>query len=149
LQSPDLKAEPAVVNSVPATLETELLLLGAPFEFGIGKTLVSAKGSLTGLPSDSTDKLLVLTVPPKPGNQGGPVCDKAGRLIGIVASKVSSAVLSDGYSTATPIGSAISFVKKHVRGELSTQPDAKALEWSEVEARANSSAVLILMQKKP
>jgi S1-C subfamily serine protease len=145
---PDLKAPAAPVDSAEVTRGTEVLALGFPVMNVVGKGLKATRGIVTGLPSKDTGNLMVLDVQINPGNSGGPLCDKSGRVIGIVAAKTFTERFIQGYGLAIPMSDALGFVSQSVPKFSPRQADDKKLEWTEVDAQISKSTVLILIKKK-
>jgi S1-C subfamily serine protease len=145
---PPLMAPAAPINSSAIARGTEVLALGFPVMNVVGKGLKATRGIITGLPSKDTGNLMVLDVQINPGNSGGPLCDKSGRVMGIVAAKTFTERFVQGYGLAIPMTDAVSFVKKNI--PAFSEPDAsiQKLEWTEVDAQISKSTVLILIKKK-
>jgi S1-C subfamily serine protease len=83
-----------------------------------------------------------------PGNSGGPLCDKSGRVMGIVAAKTFTERFVQGYGLAIPMSDAVAFVKKSIPGFSQSEATDKKLEWTEVDAGISKSTVLVLIKKK-
>ncbi len=143
-----LKAPAVPLNTVPVGRGTEVMALGFPIASVVGKGLKATRGIITGLPSEETDKMMVLDVQVNPGNSGGPLCDRAGRVVGVVAAKTYTATFVQGYGLAIPINDAMPFLKQHIRDFESAKSDGKTIEWTDVDALISPSTVMILIQKK-
>lgn len=143
-----LKAPAVPLNTAPIARGTEVMALGYPIATVVGKGLKATRGIVTGLPSTETDKMMVLDVQVNPGNSGGPLCDRTGRVVGIVAAKTFTATFVQGYGLAIPITDALPFVKQHIRGFSPPALEPKPVEWTDVDARISPSTVMIMIQKK-
>ncbi len=140
---------PAVpLNTVPVSRGTEVLALGYPIATIVGKGLKATRGIVTGLPSEETEKMMVLDVQVNPGNSGGPLCDRTGRAVGIVAAKTYTTAFVQSYGLAIPMNDALPFIKEHVKNLPPAKTDLKPLEWTDVDAQVSPSTVMILIQKK-
>jgi S1-C subfamily serine protease len=83
-----------------------------------------------------------------PGNSGGPLCDKSGRVMGIVAAKTFTERFVQGYGLAIPMIDAVSFIRKHIPAFSEPEATDKKLEWTDVDSQISKSTVLILIKKK-
>jgi S1-C subfamily serine protease len=91
---------------------------------------------------------MVLDVQINPGNSGGPLCDRSGRVVGVVAAKTFTERFVQGYGLAIPMSDAVKFVKANVSQFVDSAPAANTKEWTEVDAGISKSTVLILIKKK-
>ncbi|MGE5192355.1 MAG: trypsin-like peptidase domain-containing protein [Deltaproteobacteria bacterium] len=148
VQCADLSAPPVPINPAPVSRGTEVLALGFPVMDVVGKGLKATRGIVTGLPSKETGNLMVLDVQMTPGNSGGPLCDKSGRVAGIVAAKTFTERFVQGYGLAVPMGDAVPFIQKTVPDFSVIDSGDEKLEWTEVDGRISKSTVLILIKKK-
>jgi S1-C subfamily serine protease len=140
---------PAVpINPAPASRGTEVLALGFPVMDVVGKGLKATRGIITGLPSKDTGNLMVLDVQINPGNSGGPLCDKSGRVAGIVAAKTFTERFVQGYGLAIPMADAVAFIQKTIPAYTVIDTGDANLEWTAVDERISKSTVLILIKKK-
>jgi S1-C subfamily serine protease len=143
-----LLAEPAPLNEAAPARGMEVLALGFPVMNVVGKGLKATRGIVTGLPSNDTGNLMVLDVQVNPGNSGGPLCDKSGRVMGVVAAKTFTERFVQGYGLAIPMQNALPFIKQHVPGFSYLESPDEKLEWTDVDARVSKSTVLVLIRKK-
>jgi S1-C subfamily serine protease len=143
-----LKAPAVPILSAEVSRGTEVLALGFPVMSVVGKGLKATRGIVTGLPSKDTGNLMVLDVQINPGNSGGPLCDKSGRVMGIVAAKTFTERFVQGYGLAIPMSDAVPFVKKTIPAFSEPGASDKKLEWTEVDAGISKSTVLVLIKKK-
>src|SRR5262249_48850009 len=110
----DLKAPAVTVDPAEVTRGTEVLALGFPVLNVVGKGLKATRGIVTGLPSTETGNLMVLDVPIHPGSSGGPLCDKSGKVIGVVAARTFTERFVQGYALAIPMSDALAFIRQSV-----------------------------------
>jgi S1-C subfamily serine protease len=143
-----LNAPPAPANGAEVTRGTEVLALGFPVMDVVGKGLKATRGIVTGLPSKDTGNMMVLDVQTNPGNSGGPLCDRSGRVVGIVTAKTFTERFVQGYGLAIPMRDALPFIGQTIAGFSAAPGDDKPLEWTEVDGRISKSTVLILIKKK-
>ena len=145
----ELLSAPGVpISTIAVGRGTEVLALGFPITNVVGKGLKATRGIVTGLPSKDTGNLLVLDAQINPGNSGGPLCDKSGRVIGIVAAKTFTERFVQGYGLAIPIADALPFLEKNIPAFAAKTDGDITLEWTDVDDRISQSTVLILIQKK-
>jgi S1-C subfamily serine protease len=148
IQCPGLKVPPVPMNMIPVSRGAEVMAFGFAVTSFIGKGLKPSSGAVTGTPSDDTDRMIVLDISPTPGHVGGPVCDKSGRVVGVMAAKSYAAVLGQTSGLAVPTDDVMPFLKQYVRGYVPPKLPQETLEWSEIDAKVTLSTVLILVQKK-
>src|SRR5262245_14212758 len=148
VQCPGLSAPAVPVNVGPVVRGTEVLALGFPVMEVVGKGLKATRGIVTGLPSRDNGNLMVLDVHINPGNSGGPLCDKSGRVAGIVAAKTFTERFVQGYGLAIPMSDALPFIQKSIPLYAIHDPGEEKLEWPDVDGRISKSTVLILIKKK-
>ncbi|MBS0204801.1 MAG: trypsin-like peptidase domain-containing protein [Planctomycetes bacterium] len=148
IECKQLKVPPVPLSLTPVTRSMEVMALGYPIATVVGKGLKSTRGIVTGLPSTETENMLVLDVQVNPGNSGGPLCDRSGRVVGIVAAKTYTTTFIQGYGLAIPMNDAMPFIKLHLKGFSPTTAEDKPVEWTEVDSRISPSTVMILIQKK-
>ena len=114
----------------------------------VGKGSKPHAESSPGCHSSDTGNLMVLDVQVNPGNSGGPLCDKSGRVVGVVAAKTFTERFVQGYGLAIPMQTALSWIRQQLPGFSHTEPADEKLEWTDVDARISKSTVLILIKKK-
>jgi S1-C subfamily serine protease len=148
VQCPGLSAPPVPINAGPVIRGTEVLALGFPVMDVVGKGLKATRGIVTGLPSKDNGNLMVLDVQINPGNSGGPLCDKSGRVAGIVAAKTFTERFVQGYGLAIPMSDALPFIQKTIPAYSILDSGDQKLEWTDVDGRISKSTVLILIKKK-
>jgi S1-C subfamily serine protease len=148
VQCPGLSAPAVPVNVGPVVRGTEVLALGFPVMEVVGKGLKATRGIVTGLPSRDNGNLMVLDVHINPGNSGGPLCDKSGRVAGIVAAKTYTERFVQGYGLAIPMSDVLPFIEKNIPLYAIDDPGEEKLEWPDVDGRISKSTVLILIKKK-
>jgi S1-C subfamily serine protease len=88
-----LELSPLKQRSKPTRLGEEVIALGYPLRGVLGDGLNVTTGTisaLSGVGNDST--LLQFTAAIQPGNSGGPLVDRAGAIVGVVASKFSDTI---------------------------------------------------------
>jgi len=147
IQCDGLSAPAVPINAGAVGRGTEVLALGFPVMDVVGKGLKATRGIITGVPTKDTGNLMVLDVQINPGNSGGPLCDRSGRVMGIVAAKTFTERFVQSYGLAIPMADALPFITKNVPGYASKPAEDKPLEWTEVDSRISPSTVLILIKK--
>lgn len=96
----------------PAPLNVDITVAGYPLS-GILSGLNVTRGSVSGLKGLAGDSILMqISAPVQSGNSGGPAVDQAGRVVGVVVSKL------DARKVAEVIGDIPQNVNFAVRGEI-------------------------------
>lgn len=144
----DLKGAPVPLNAVSVGRGTEVMALGFPIATVVGKGLKATRGIVTGLSSDETDRMMVLDVQVNPGNSGGPLCDRTGSVVGIIAAKTFTAAFVQSYGLAIPMKDVMPFLKQNLREFTPVAAETKTVEWTDVDAKVSPSTVMIIIQKK-
>lgn len=143
-----LNAPAAPLNATPVGRGTEVMALGYPIASIVGNGLKATRGIITGLPSEATEKMLILDVQVNPGNSGGPLCDRSGRVVGVVAAKTFNAAFVQSYGLAIPIADALPFINQTIKDYSPPKAENRSLEWTDVDAAISPSTVMIVIQKK-
>ncbi len=124
---------------------SDIMVLGYPLGPAFGVTLKSTRGSMVAMPDASVENMCLYDALTNPGNSGGPLCDKTGRVAAVVRAVTGG--LGGTYGMAIPIANAIPFVKKHVPDLAPPLDKATELDWPGVDAKISPSTVLILKQE--
>ena len=144
----ELKGPAAEFNTVPVSQGTEAMSIGYPIVNVIGKRLKVLRSVITAVPSEETNRMIILDSEINPSHSGWPLCDKAGRIIGIVAGNSIAGGFAEKNGTAIPSKDVVAFLKQDIPEYSPTKTNATKLEWPEVEAQIGRSTVMILIQKK-
>jgi S1-C subfamily serine protease len=154
IKSPDLalircsalKAAPVqMVDKLP-TRGSDIMVLGYPLGQEFGKTLKSTRGAIVAMPDPALDNMFLYDAVTNPGNSGGPLCDKSGRVAGVVRAVTGG--IGGSYGAGIPIADALPFIKKHIPDFKINSGDGVEVGWPEVDARVSPSTVLILCQQE-
>lgn len=148
IQCAALKAPVVPVNSAQVTRGTEVMALGFPIANVVGRGLKVTKGIVTGLPSKDTKNMMVLDAQINPGNSGGPLCDKAGRVIGVVAAVTYNERFVQGYGLAIPMADAVPFIRRSIPDFVESKTAETKKEWTDVDEQISKSTILVLIKKK-
>lgn len=148
LECSRLKAPAVPVSKTPVDRGTEVLAFGFPTDGVIGRGLKTARATITGLPSDITDRMLVLDSELPVGSSGGPLCDRRGFVVGIASPTTIKAALLDTYGQATPLSDALPFIKQNIPDYAAPKVESKVGDWTDVETLISQSMVMILIQKQ-
>lgn len=81
-----------------------------------------------------------------PGNSGGPLCDKSGRITGVVRAVTGS--VGGTYGAGIPIADALPFIHQHVPDVVARTSAAKEVDWPQVDAMISPSTVLIMTKEE-
>lgn len=146
LRCDDIDTPPAVfARGLRAARGTEIMTLGFPHIRGAAQTLKSTRGTISGVPIlDGTQPLdiyYVLDAIANPGNSGGPVADKTGRVLGILSAV--TVAQEQNYSLAIPHEIAVPFIAKNVPDFQVPATRGPSLEWTDVDRIVSKSTVLI------
>src|SRR5262249_14880777 len=127
-----------VVEKLPPR-GSDIMVLGYPLGPEFGTALKSTRGAMVAMPDASLDNMCLFDAVTNPGNSGGPLCDRVGRVAGVVRAVTGS--VGGSYGAAIPIANAIPFIRKHVPELAPSVADAKELDWPGVDAKVSPSTV--------
>ena len=100
------------------------MVLGYPLGPSFGTTLKSTRGAMVAMPDPALDNMFLYDAITNPGNSGGPLCDKSGRVAGVVRAVTGS--VGGTYGAGIPIADAMPFIRQHVPDlKLSKRPPRK------------------------
>ncbi|WP_202661393.1 S1 family peptidase [Fuscibacter oryzae] len=113
LRSASLAGQPiASFSPNPAMLNSDVTVAGFPLN-GLLDGLNVTRGAVTSLKGLKGDpNRMQISAPVQPGNSGGPVLDSAGKIVGVVVSKLDAKVVQDA------IGDIPQNVNFAIRGEI-------------------------------
>jgi serine protease Do len=125
LKSDSRSAAPIPVTADDAQLGEEVFALGYPLQDVLQNGLNLTTGvvsSLKGLGGDSN--VVQMSVPVHPGNSGGPLMDRYGRVVGVVTAKLSPKVAERGGPTSEGISFAMNAraMRTFLLGEITSVP---------------------------
>jgi S1-C subfamily serine protease len=124
---------------------TDIMVLGYPLGPSFGTTLKSTRGAMVAMPDPALDNMFLYDAITNPGNSGGPLCDKSGRVAGVVRAVTGS--VGGTYGAGIPISDAIPFIRQHVPNLAALSKEAKEVDWPTVDAMVAPSTVLILTRE--
>jgi serine protease Do len=104
----------------------------AAFGYPMGNpSLILTRGGVSGR---SGEGLLILDCLVNPGNSGGPLCDTAGRVIGMVTAKSSNSETVDSYGLALPVDVVRTFLEQTLPGRNAPgqPPSERQAGWEQV-----------------
>ena len=117
--------------------------LGYPLGEAFGTGLKLTTGVISAIPERGTGQMLVLDVKVNPGNSGGPLCDTAGNIVGMVTAKSRGGIGLESYGMAIPGQDLAKFLQQHLKTYQSAAPAEKLLEWDEVDRQVSPSVLMI------
>jgi S1-C subfamily serine protease len=142
------EAPPLALAPSQAGRGARVAAFGYPLGNALGKGLKLTTGVVSGAPEASADNMYLLDCRINPGNSGGPLCDRQGRVLGMVTAKSSISQDVDSYGMAIPADVLAEFLQSHVPGWSPSPGEAPAaMEWDEVD-RAVSASVLMVVKKQ-
>ena len=124
---------------------TDIMVLGYPLGPEFGTMLKTTRGTMVAMPDRSLDNMFLYDALTNPGNSGGPLCDKCGRVAGVVRAVTGS--IGGTYGAGIPMSTALPFIKQYVPGFVFDQDDAKELDWPAVDQLVSPSTVLVLTKQ--
>ncbi len=140
--------DPVPIPLVPGKLGRglEVAAFGYPQGDFLGRGLKFTKGSISDLPNEQLDNMVLLDIRINPGNSGGPLLASTGEVIGMITAKTGGDTRIDSYGMAVPTEELQKFLEKHlpksaVRGAAS---DGTVLTWDKVDQRVSPSVLMIL-----
>jgi serine protease Do len=124
---------------------TDIMVLGYPLGPDFGTTLKSTRGAMVAMPDPTLDNMFLYDALTNPGNSGGPLCDKSGRVAGVVRAVTGS--VGGTYGAGIPIADALPFIRQHVPDLAAVATEAKEVDWPAVDTMVAPSTVLILTKE--
>ena len=120
-----------LVEKLP-TRGTDIMVLGYPLGPTFGTTLKSTRGAVVAMPDAAVDNMFLYDAVTNPGNSGGPLCDKCGRVAGVVRAVTGS--VGGSYGAGIPIADAMPFIRQHVPELKVLTSEAIEIDWPAVDA---------------
>jgi S1-C subfamily serine protease len=146
IRCPGLDAPPVrLVEKLPPR-GTDIMVLGYPLGPSFGTTLKSTRGAMVAMPDSSVENMFLFDAITNPGNSGGPLCDKTGRVAGVVRAVTGS--IGGSYGAGIPISDAIPFIRKFVPDLAVSTAAGEEVDWPAVDALVSPSTVLILTKEE-
>jgi S1-C subfamily serine protease len=128
-----------------------VLVFGYPLAEALssaGNTTLGNVTALSGLRDDS--RFIQISAAVQPGNSGGPALDEAGRLMGVVVSKLNAVAIAritgdipQNVNFAIKVGTLVNFLEAHNIGYEPAEPSARELPATERAQRAEASSALV------
>ena len=128
----------AAGDAHPLRLGQEIFVLGFPYSRREADGLVATSGLLSGLATGADNgpgrPRHMISAPVQPGNSGGPVLSRAGRVVALVTSRrddlstlAATGTVPQNDNFATPIGPILGFLKRHGLRPAPPPGDVQAL----------------------
>ncbi len=138
--------KPLPISEKPVGRAADVAAFGYPLGDELGGGLKFTNGAISALPTAENEGMYLLSVEVNPGNSGGPLCNKKGQVVGIVAAKTFSARSVQSYGMAIPSEAAIAYLQKNLPGGYKPAPadEVKTGEWEDVDKAVNPSVVMII-----
>jgi S1-C subfamily serine protease len=132
-----------------------VLVFGYPLAQALssaGNTTLGNVTALSGLHDDS--RYIQISAAVQPGNSGGPAVDEAGRLIGVVVSKLNAAAVArvigdipQNVNFAIKVSTLVNFLEAHNVAYQPAEPAARELPVTERAERAEASSAQVACLK--
>lgn len=150
---PDFDCQAIAIDDSDSILRgSEIAAFGFPLGDKIGSNIKVTTGVISAEPTaEKDDGMILLDIRVNPGNSGGPLCDRAGNVVGMVTAKTSGFFGVESYGYALPARELNEFLAAHlpkdsVRAE--PRPMVEVRDWSRVD-RHVSPAVLMILKTAP
>lgn len=135
---------PLSLGAKPVNRGQKVAVLGFPLGDSVGSGLKLTTGVVSGTPEQGTKNMLLLDAKVNPGNSGGPLCDAAGNVVGMVTAKSFTGRNIDSYGMALPAAELEDFLRKHLNDYAATAARDKPMEWDEVDRLVSPSVLMVL-----
>ena len=162
----ELDLTPLVLSTRAMSRGVEVSAFGYPGNGTGDRRLKLTKGIISATADESTGGMMLLGLIVNPGNSGGPLCDRSGEVVGIVAAKSPGGPGVDSYGMAIPAQVLRSFLNEHLpgyakrpgprKGETPRKPDKSRrpkpvprkdkppLDWVEIDKLVSPSVMMIV-----
>jgi S1-C subfamily serine protease len=118
--------------------------LGYPLGDFMGSSLKITTGVISATEDTGTDGLLMLDAKVNPGNSGGPLCDQAGNVVGMISAKSFAVGAIESYGMAIPAQDLDAFLKKNLKEYKPVAAATQKLAWNEVDALVSPAVMMVL-----
>ncbi len=130
-------------NSNQVSVGEEVRVFGFPFGTALGESVKVNRGTISGIDTMGTQKVLQTDAPINPGNSGGPLVSQKGEVIAVVSSKLTGMAVSN-VGIAVPINYAKQMLREQsVTWQTANLPSAP--EAVELIKRVTPSVALVLV----
>jgi serine protease Do len=119
-------------------------VLGFPLIDRMGESIKVTQGIVSGSGRGDVGADVVIDAKVNPGNSGGPLLDKFGRVIGIITMKTRAATFEDSYGLAIGSSKILEFLQKNNVTVSKAAPGTAALTAEDVAAKVKPATVCIL-----
>jgi tetratricopeptide (TPR) repeat protein len=142
-----LRADPMPLCGKLPGRGADVMVLGYPLGVELGLQLKVTRGSVVAMPAPESDDLLLYDAITNPGNSGGPLCDEAGRVVGVVRALFRGEG-GGAYGAAIPVTHALGFLRTHGVSPTIDESPADSIGWPEVDRRRAPATVLVLNRQR-
>ena len=125
---------------------SDVMVLGLPQFSQLGATIKSTRGSVTALPNEATENMLLIDAEMNSGNSGGPVANKRGQVVAIATAVFAASGGTGGrYGAGIPVAEQLPFLKRHIPQLRAAQDAGEEQSWPDVDEQISRSTVLVLV----
>jgi serine protease Do len=141
-----LKALPVANDTLSRGVE--VAVFGFPLGDELGGGVKLTKGIVTALPDKARENMYLLDVNVNHGNSGGPLCDRYGRVVGLISARTIGGEDAGSYGMALPTPTVFDFIKPKLPALVAGEKKGPKLDdWSEVDKVVSPSVVMILKKR--
>lgn len=140
-------AEPFAFRQAPARLVEEVVALGYPLAGVLAGGIKATTGTVSALAGiNDDDTRFQFSAPIQPGNSGGPVIDRAGRVIGVAVSRLNEEQFAGAQNVnfAIKAAVAIAFMQREGIAHDVAGPAAEAQPLPDIVERAAAATVQLV-----
>lgn len=133
---------PLCLAGRPAQRGEQVLALGHP----LGGALKITQGIISEAPESGNENLLVTDAKVNPGSSGGPLCDYAGNVVGMVSRKTNAGTWTESYGKAIPSNELAEFLRTHLNDYRSPVIHEKTVTPAEVDKLVSPAVLMVLKE---
>lgn len=149
LRCDDLASDSLALAETMPRRGSEIMVLGYPGGSLLGLELKSTRGQITSAADPKLEGgAFLFDANVNPGNSGGPVIDKEGKVVGVVVAIVRTSSVGTAYSVGIPMERVWPFLEEHLPDVEPEADSGAAEEWVDIDERCGPSTVFITAKIK-